>query len=73
MLGQAMGKVKESQATYVVDRRGRKTAVILRMEEYERLLEDLADLSAIAKRKKENSVGWEQVKKRLKRVGFVVH
>lgn len=66
-----MGKVKEPQATYVVDRRGRKTAVILGMQEYERLLENLADLSAIAKRKKENSVTWEQVKKRLKHDGLL--
>ena len=66
-----MTKVKEPQATYVVDRKGRRTAVIIDVAEYERLMEDMADLAAIASRKNEKSVSWEQVKKRLKRDGFI--
>jgi hypothetical protein len=34
-------------------------------------MEDLADLSAIAVRKSEKAVPWDQVKKRLKRDGFL--
>ncbi len=66
-----MGKVKEPQATYVVDRRGNKKAIIISLEHYERLMEDLADLSAIATRRNEKSIPWEQVKKRLKRDGIL--
>jgi len=66
-----MGRMREPVATYVVDKRGRRKAVILAIDEYERLLEDLADLSAVAARKMEKSVSWEVVKKRLKRDGLV--
>lgn len=66
-----MGKVREPQATYVVDRKGRKKAVIIDFNEYERLIEDLADLAALAARKREKPVPWEQVKKRLRRDGLL--
>jgi PHD/YefM family antitoxin component YafN of YafNO toxin-antitoxin module len=52
-------------------REGRRRAVIIALEEYERLLEDLADLSSIVARKKEKPVSWEQVTRRLKRDGFL--
>ncbi len=67
-----MRKVKEPEASYVVDRNGRKKAVIIGLDEYERLIEDLSDLSALAARKKEKPVPWEQVKKRLKRDGLLL-
>jgi prevent-host-death family protein len=66
-----MGSVKEPQATYVVDRHGRKKAVIIGMKEYERLMEDIADLAAIASRRDEKAIPWEEVKKRLKRDGLI--
>lgn len=66
-----MGKVREPQATYVIDRKGRKKAVIIDFNEYERVIEDLADLAAIASRKSEKPVPWEQVKRRLKRDGLL--
>lgn len=65
-----MARVKEPEATYVVDQRGRKKAIILSVDEYERLMEDLADLSAIAARKNERTVSWEQVKRKLKKDGL---
>ena len=36
---------------FVVDASGKKTAVILPVEEYEELLEDIHDLAVIAERK----------------------
>ncbi len=66
-----MGKVKEQQAEYVVDRKGRKKAIIIGIKEYERLLENVADLAAIASRKEEKPIPWEQVKRRLKRDGLL--
>jgi prevent-host-death family protein len=66
-----MGKVREPEATYVVDEKGKRKAVIVPLERYERLMEDLADLSAIAARKKEKSIPWSEVKKKLKRDGLV--
>ena len=60
-----MGKIREPEVTYVVDQKGKKKSVILSVEDYQRLMEDLVDLSVIAARKKEESVAWDQVKKRL--------
>lgn len=66
-----MGKVKEPTATYIVNGKGRKTAVILPIERYEELLEDLEDLAVIASRKKEPTQDWENLKKKLKRDGIL--
>jgi len=66
-----MAKVKEPDATYIVDGKGKKKAVILSIERYKELLEDLEDLSMIASRDKEPNISWEEVKKRLKKDGFL--
>lgn len=50
---------------YLVDEKGRKTAVLLSVKEYEELLEDLEDLAIMAERRGEPSEPWEEVKKRL--------
>jgi len=52
---------------FVVDEKGNRTDVILPLEEYEELLEDLEDLAAIAKRRDEPSVSFREVKARLER------
>ncbi len=51
---------------FVVDESGRKTAVILPVEEYDELLEDIHDLAVIAERKNEPTISFEDLKKRLK-------
>ncbi|MDI6779009.1 MAG: hypothetical protein QME25_02260 [Bacteroidota bacterium] len=66
-----MGKVKEPTTTYIVDKKGKKTAVILPIERYEELLEDLEDLAVIASRKTEPTYDWEDLKKKLKRDGIL--
>ena len=66
-----MSKVKEPMATYIVDKKGKKTAVILPIEKYEELLEDLEDLAVIATRKAEPTYDWERLKKKLKRDGLL--
>lgn len=59
----------ESQEQYVVNKQGEKTVVILPIEEYEELLEDLHDLAIIAERRGEPAVSFEELKKRLKAEG----
>jgi PHD/YefM family antitoxin component YafN of YafNO toxin-antitoxin module len=49
-----------------VDEKGKKTAVILSIEKYEELLEDLHDLSIIAERQYEPTIAFEDLKKELK-------
>ncbi|MBA4311333.1 MAG: hypothetical protein C0417_01765 [Chlorobiaceae bacterium] len=62
-----MSKVKEPEATYIVDKKGNKKAVVLPIETYDKLLEDLKDLSVVASRKEEPRISWSEIKKRLKK------
>jgi hypothetical protein len=50
---------------YVTDARGRKTAVILPLKEYERILEDLHDLAVVAERRDEPPISLDEMKRRL--------
>ena len=54
---------------YVTDSDGRQTAVILPIEEYSALLEDLDDLASVAERTAEPTIPHEQVVKELKEDG----
>jgi len=56
---------------YVVDSKGKRTAVILPIEQYERLLEDLHDLAVVAERREEELISLEEVKRRLKDDGLL--
>lgn len=56
---------------YIVDESGAKKAVILPLEEYEELLEDIHDLTVIAERKEEPTTTFEELKKKLKADGFI--
>ena len=56
---------------YVVDSEGRKTAVLLSLEQYERLLEDLHDLAVVAERRDEEPISLEELKRRLKKDGLI--
>lgn len=63
-----MVQFRELQAQYVTDESGKKTAVILPIEE---LMEDLADLAVLAERHDESTVPNEEVIARLKRDGLL--
>ena len=56
---------------FVVDESGKKTAVILPVEEYDELLEDIHDLVVIAERKDEPVISFDELKKRLKADGLI--
>ena len=56
---------------YITDKQGKKTAVILPIEEYNALFEDLRDLAAIAERRDEPSIPHEQVVAELKKDGYL--
>lgn len=60
-----------SNAQYLTDEAGKKTAVLLPITEYERLLEDLEDLAAIAERREEPTLSHDQMLKELKRDGLL--
>lgn len=59
------------QEQYVVDTEGKKTAVILSIERYEKLVEDLHDLAVVAERREEEPISLEEMKARLKEDGLL--
>ena len=56
---------------FIIDESGMKTAVILPVEQYEDLLEDIHDLAVIAERKDEPSINYDDLMKRLKADGLI--
>jgi hypothetical protein len=54
---------------YLIDEAGQKTAVVLSIADYEKVLEDLDDLSAIVGRRNEPTIPHNQFKAELKRDG----
>ena len=60
-----------SQTRYIIDENGQKTAVVLPIEEYEELLQDLYDLAIIAERRDEDELSFEEIKERLRKNGLI--
>jgi PHD/YefM family antitoxin component YafN of YafNO toxin-antitoxin module len=56
---------------YIIDSEGKKTAVIIPIEQYEKLLEDLHDLAVVAERRAEESISLKEMKRRLKDNGLL--
>jgi len=56
---------------FIIDESGMKTAIILPVEQYEDLLEDIHDLAVIAERKDEPSINYDDLMKRLKADGLI--
>jgi PHD/YefM family antitoxin component YafN of YafNO toxin-antitoxin module len=63
-----MGK---TQAQYIVDEKGERSAVVVPVEEYDELMEDLHDLAVIADRRDEPTITHEELKRRLKADGLL--
>ncbi|MCY4485354.1 MAG: hypothetical protein OXC12_21000 [Spirochaetaceae bacterium] len=55
---------------YVTDEQGRRKAVILPIEEYDELLEDIDDLAVAAVRRDEGAVSHRKVVEELKESGI---
>ena len=51
---------------YITDKKGNKSAIILPIEEYNELIEDIHDLAVIAERKDDDTITINEIKKRLK-------
>ena len=63
--------IRDLKAQYITDEKGKKTAVILPIEEFEELLEDLQDLAVLAERRDEPTIPHEEVVARLRRDGYL--
>ncbi|HOI59337.1 MULTISPECIES: type II toxin-antitoxin system Phd/YefM family antitoxin [unclassified Methanoculleus] len=56
-----------SAERYVVDEHGNRVAVILPLQEYEQMQEDLHDLAVVAERRDEPAIEFSESRKRYKR------
>ncbi len=56
---------------YITDSKGNRKAVVLSIEEYQQLLEDLEDLAVAAERRDTPTIGHDQVITELKRDGLL--
>ncbi len=63
--------MQKFKSQYIVNEKGKKTAAILPIEEYEELLEDLHDISIVAERRDEPTITLEELKERLRKDGFL--
>lgn len=66
-----MRAVEQLHIQYITDEAGEKTAVILPLEEFQELLEDLEDLALITERRAEPAIPHEEVVAELKRDGLL--
>lgn len=62
--------IMTTQLQYITDANGDKVSVILSLEDYQELLEDLEDLAAIAERRDEPTQDFEDA---LKEIACGVH
>ncbi len=56
---------------YLVSSEGKRIGVVLPIERYEQLLEDLHDLAVIAERREGESISLEEMKRRLEAGGLL--
>jgi PHD/YefM family antitoxin component YafN of YafNO toxin-antitoxin module len=63
--------VAKTREQYVIDEKGQKKAVIIPVDEYKELLEDIHDLAVIAERRDEPTITFEELKKKLKKDGLL--
>jgi hypothetical protein len=53
------------QPQYLINAQGKKTAVLLSLQQYQQLLEDLHDLNVIANRRDEIPITLDEMQRRL--------
>ena len=55
----------------MTDRKGKRTGVVLSLQRYSRLMEDLHDLAVVGERRDEKPVTADDMKKRLHKRGLL--
>jgi hypothetical protein len=66
-----MLNIDQLEIQYVTNLAGEKTGVILSMQRFQDLLEDIEDLAAIAERREEPTIPHEQLLANLKENGLL--
>jgi len=63
--------IKKLEIEYVTNRAGEKTAVIVPIDNFEELMEDIEDLAAVAERREEPTISHDQLVAELKQDGLI--
>ena len=66
-----MLNLQQLHPQYITDADGHKTSVVLPIEEFQELMEDIEDLAAAAERREENSISHNDLIAELKKDGLV--
>ena len=56
---------------YITDETGKKMSVVLSIDEYEALIEDIEDLAIVAERRGESTIAHEDLESRLRADGLL--
>ena len=63
--------MSEPSPKFIIDKNGKKVSVILTIEEYNELLEDIHDLKVVMERREEETMSIDSLKDSLKRDGTI--
>ncbi len=63
--------MSEPSPKFIIDKNGKKVSVILTIEEYNELLEDIHDLKVVMERREEETMSIDNLKDSLKRDGTI--
>ncbi|MEA1884114.1 MAG: hypothetical protein U9N62_06305 [Thermotogota bacterium] len=66
-----MLNIRDLNPQYITDSKGEKISVILSIDDFQELLEELEDLTAIAERIDDPLIPHEKVKEELKKSGLL--
>jgi len=66
-----MVKLKDLNVQYITNESGERSGVILSIEDFEALLEDLEDMAFVVERQNEPTVSHEAFKRELKQDGLL--
>jgi hypothetical protein len=66
-----MVEIEKFKHQYITNEAGEKTAVILSIEEFYDLLDDIEDLAAVAERREDPTISHEELVKELKKNGLL--
>jgi hypothetical protein len=63
--------LKQLNIRYITNENGERSAVIVPIEEFQELLEDIEDLAAVAERRNEPTISHDELVAELKRDGLL--
>ncbi len=63
--------MSEPSPKFIIDKNGKKVSVLLTIEEYNELLEDIHDLKVVMERREEDTMSIDNLKDSLKRDGTI--